>query len=191
MPAHAFRLVPFAVPGAPSGANAASLDIEITGTIALDAGTVNVTYRISGATDRVKYASASAQPARKHELWRTTCFELFLRSPASVEYWEVNLAPSRDWNVYRFTTYRSALQQEPDIADIMITTEVAPAGLTSVRATLPLPPSLVGQKLAVGISSVIQERSGEVHYFALRHGGTKPDFHDPAGFDIKLDPTSA
>ena len=184
-----FRLAPFNVPGTPAGNSAPT--IEITGSIALEAGSVNVTYRIDGATDQVKYAAAGAHPSRKDELWRTTCFELFMKSPSGTEYWEVNLAPSRDWNVYRFTAYRSALQPELRIADITIATEVAQTNLTSLRAALPLPPPLVGQQLAVGISSVIEDTAGNLHYFALRHGGAKPDFHDPAGFDIKLDPASA
>jgi hypothetical protein len=26
-----------------------------------------------------------------------------------------------------------------------------------------------------------------IHYYALRHAGAKPDFHDPASFTIALD----
>ena len=190
MRSHFFRLVPFAIPGVPIGTIPASLEIEITGTVALEAGALNVIYCISGATERVKYARAGTQPSRKNELWRTTCFELFMKVPAGSEYWEVNLAPSRDWNMYHFTGYRSALQQELLVTDINIATEVAQSRLVSLRATLPLPLSVVGQKLALGISSVIEDHDGNLHYFALRHCGIKPDFHDPAGFDITLDPSS-
>jgi len=188
---HDFRLVPFNVPGAPVGSNTPPLAIEITGTVVLDAGTVSVIYRISGATERVKFASTGTHPSRKNELWRTTCFELFVKLPAGPEYWEYNLASSRDWNAYRFSAYRSALQQEPHIADVTIATESSQANLSSLRATLPLPPPLLDQKLAIGISSVIEDRAGHLHYFALRHGGVKPDFHDPAGFVLSFDPASA
>ncbi len=181
MPAQFFRLVPFAL----------SLDVDITGTVALANDSLNVTYVIAGAAERIKFASASPQPSRKSELWRTTCFELFMKLPITTEYWEFNLAPSLDWNAYRFTNYRSALQQEAHIADIKIATEVANRNLTRLQATLPLPLRVVGQPLAIGISSVIEDREGNMHYFALRHAGIKPDFHDPAGFDIKIDPASA
>jgi hypothetical protein len=111
--------------------------------------------------------------------------------PERTEYWEYNLSPSRDWNVYRFTSYRGALRQEPQIADINVATETAQSRLTGLRAVLPLPASLVGHKLAIGISSVIEDTRGNMHYFALRHGGAKPDFHDPAGFVLNLNPVSA
>ena len=181
MPVKKFRLVPFALP----------LDIEITGTVALVNDALNVTYVIAGATERIKFASTSPQPSRKNELWRTTCFELFMKLPVAAEYWEFNLAPSLDWNAYRFTNYRSALQQEAHIADIKIATEVANRNLTRLQAMLPLPSRVIAQPLAIGISSVIEDHEGNMHYFALRHAGTKPDFHDPAGFDIKIDPASA
>ena len=188
MRSHFFRLVPFTVPGVPHGTLPASLEIEITGTIALEAAALDVIYCINGANERVKYAHAGAQPSRKNELWRTTCFELFMKLPGGSEYWEVNLAPSRDWNMYRFTGYRSTLQPELMVDNINIATEITPPRLVSLRATLPLPLSVVNQKLAIGISSVIEDGDGNLHYFALRHCGLKPDFHDPAGFDIILDP---
>ncbi len=191
MRAHFFRLVPFDAPGVPLRTTTPMLDIEITGTAAFDTSIVNVVYHINGATEHVKFNSTNAHPSRKNELWRTTCFELFLKVPTRAEYWEVNLAPSRDWNVYRFTDYRSTLQPELLITDISITTEVAQSRLASLSATLPLPLPVVGQQLIIGISSVIEDTAGNLYYFALQHSGVKPDFHDPAGFVLSFDPASA
>ena len=185
---HLFRLVPFATPAISISDIPPALDIAITGMLASGAGVLNVGYHLSGATERVKYHPVHTSPSRKNELWRTTCFELFIKKPGNPEYWEYNLGPSGDWNVYRFIGYRSALQQEPLVASISIETEIAQARLASLQATLALPPLLVGQKLAIGISSVIEDTAGNLHYFALRHGGLKPDFHDPAGFVLSLDP---
>lgn len=182
MRAHEFRLVPFQTP---------MFAIEITGSVAFQSGALSVTYRIGGAVEHVKYTGAAARPARKNELWRSTCFELFAKLPDSTEYWEYNLAPNGDWNAYRFTRYRGELHPEAQIADIKIATTSSPSGLASLSVKLPLPSPLLGRKLAIGISSVIEDRDGNVHYFALRHGGTKPDFHDPFGFLIEIDPASA
>ena len=191
MPTQFFRLVPFAYSGTSDSDIALPLDIEITGTVSLANDTLDVIYLIAGTTERIKFASASPRPSRKDELWRTTCFELFMKLPMATEYWEFNLAPSHDWNAYRFTNYRSALQQEAHVADTKIATELTNQNFTRLQATLPLPSRVLGQPLAIGISSVIEDREGNLHYFSLRHAGTKPDFHDPAGFDIKIDPTSA
>ncbi len=190
MQPHFFRLVPFGISGPGSDNIAAPLAIEISGTVTLEAGTLNVIYNLSGATERVKSAAAGARPSRQHDLWRSTCFELFVKTPTATEYWEYNLAPNRDWNVYHFTGYRSALQQEPQITAINITPALAHTRLASLHAALPLPPSLLARTLAVGISSVIEDAHGHLHYFALQHGG-KADFHDPANFVLSLDPASA
>lgn len=189
MHTHSFRLVPFVVQGGPICP--ATPAIEITGMLALEAGALSVLYDLSGAAEQVRYAAISAQPSRKNDLWRTTCFELFVKLPGGSEYWEYNLSPSRDWNAYHFTGYRSQLQPEVHVTGIDIVTEVAQARLASLQARLPLPPSLLNRKLAVGISSVIEDAEGNMHYFALRHSGVKPDFHDPAGFVLSLEPVSA
>lgn len=189
MHSHFFQLVPFAVPGQSNGESVAPPAIEITGSIALEASTVRVIYRLSGATGRIKFASTDeVKSVRKNELWRTTCFEMFMKPPARAAYWEYNLAPDGGWNVYHFTGYRSPLQPELQITEIELAPEIAQTDLVGLQAKLPLPAPLLGQKLAIGISAVIEARDGRLHYFALRHPAAKPDFHDPAGFDIHLDP---
>ena len=190
MHSHFFRLVPFTVPGRSKSEAIPPLAIEITGTVALETSTVSVIYQLTGATAQIKYASTGGaqQSLRKNELWRTTCFEVFMKLPGSAAYWEYNLAPDGGWNVYRFTGYRSALQPDLQITDIKLTAGIAQMGLAGLQAKLPLPAPLLGQKLAIGISAVVEDRDGHLHYFALRHAGDKPDFHDPAGFDINLDP---
>ncbi len=191
MHSHFFRLVPFTTPNRSKSESIPPPAIGIMGTITLEDSTVNVTYRLSGATGQIKYASTGgeAQSVRKNELWRTTCFEVFMKLPADAAYWEYNLAPDGGgWNVYRFTGYRSALQPELEITAIKLDPEIAQTGIAGLRAKLPLPAPLLGKKLAVGISAVIEDRDGRLHYFALRHAADKPDFHDPAGFDINLDP---
>lgn len=183
-----YRLLPFVSPDPAANNLGPALDIEITGTVLLDDDMLNVNYHLTGALDRVKFASPGTQPARKNELWRTTCFELFLKLPGRKNYWEYNLSPSRDWNVYHFKRYRGELQPELEIADISIAAEVAQRQLINLRAALPLSPLLADRRLAIGISSVIEDTAGNIHYYALQHGGAKPDFHDPASFVLSLDP---
>lgn len=178
MHAQPFRLIPF-------DANT-SCPVEITGTLIRDARALHVAFRISGAIEQVTFAPRNAAPARKNELWRNTCFELFAKRPDDTAYWEYNLAPSGDWNAYRFTHYRSPLQPEPQITDIQIETDIEHVRLTGVRAVLPLSPELIGHALTLGITSVIEDRTGAISYFALRHG-TKPDFHDASCFTFIID----
>lgn len=186
MNAQEFCLKPFRASATPDGHHTAP-DIEITGTVAVSSDSVNVTYLISGAHDRVKSAGVGSQPSRKNDLWRTTCFELFVKAPVGNPYWEYNLSPNGDWNIYRFTAYRSPLQQETHITDIAIATARARGHLTRLQAVLPLPPPLIGKPLAIGISSVIEDTAGNLFYFALQHNGDKPNFHDPSGFVLRFE----
>jgi hypothetical protein len=179
-----FRLVPFETP------STSALDLHISGTLARTADALQLAFALRGVVERVKFAAATAHASRKNELWRTTCFELFVKIPDDARYWEYNLAPSGDWNAYRLAGYRAGLQPETEVADINVETERAGSDLKGLRAALPLPATARNRRLAVGISSVIEDRSGAIHYFALRHGGAKPDFHDPASFTLALDPTT-
>jgi len=45
-------------------------------------------------------------PERTDGLWRTTCFELFLRRPGNDAYFEFNFSPAGRWAAYRFDGYR-------------------------------------------------------------------------------------
>lgn len=164
--------------------------IDISGSITLAHDRLLVRYTVSDPDGQVKFTPATAQPKRRDELWRTTCFEVFVKRRDFPEYWEFNLAPGGDWNLYRFTSYRSALQREAHVADIAIETMLNGSLLNGLESHLPLPPSLVGQQLEIGASSVIEDRAGNIHYYALRHLGAKPDFHDPSSFLIHLDPSS-
>ena len=52
---------------------------------------------------------------------------------------------------------------------------------------LPLPQGLsAAVPLQVGITSVIEERSGRLSYWALAHPGAEPDFHRREAFLLRL-----
>ena len=41
--------------------------------------------------------------------------------------------------------------------------------------------------LLVALAAVIEDRSGALSYWALRHAPGKPDFHHPQGFALQID----
>ena len=52
----------------------------------------------------------------------------------------------------------------------------------SARITVPCETDL-----AIGLAAVIEETSGTLSYWALRHAPGKPDFHHPDAFALALD----
>jgi len=148
-------------------------------------------------------ASARAEdpaPQRRDGLWQHTCFEAFLAPLGGESYWEVNLSPSGDWNVYRFAAYRSDQQLEQSYATLPFTLmgpRPAPPKAScqnpSVRVLLELdlccalPPVLAqAPELELGLTAVIEQVDGALSYWALNHPGPEPDFHDRRGWGLRL-----
>jgi hypothetical protein len=133
------------------------------------------------------------------ELWRHTCFELFIALEGQTAYYEFNFAPSRAWRAYAFRAYRDPYpasfqnQLRPPSVDVKVTNErlelTARVSLNGQMAKCwdpPLRPS--HSPLCLGISAVIEHRDGALSYWALRHPADKPDFHHADGFSLRLEP---
>lgn len=130
------------------------------------------------------------KPHRADELWKTTCFELFLKLPDDTRYWEYNFSPSSQWAAYSFDRYRlgmkaaALLTREPHIetrtqgAQFHLDAEIN-------LADIPAGP------LLVNLTAVIEEIDGTQSYWAVAHAPDKPDFHDPSCFTIVLVPPNA
>ncbi|MDZ7628512.1 MAG: DOMON-like domain-containing protein [Parvularculaceae bacterium] len=129
------------------------------------------------------HAPTSA-PARTDGLWRTTCFEAFIRPGAGEAYTELNFAPSTQWAAYRFDSYRSGMSNAIMRAPVIT---VAREG-RSFTLTAQIDTSGLGltPSARVGLSAVLEEKSGAKSYWALAHGGDKPDFHRAEGFIARL-----
>lgn len=122
-------------------------------------------------------------PERTDELWRTTCFELFLRPVGSQAYWEFNFSPSTRWAAYAFDGRRTGMR---DLAlgsapTISLTTE-AKRLVMDVSLVLPQLPD-IGE---IGLSAIIEDDAGRRSFWALAHPAGEPDFHDPACFAADL-----
>lgn len=122
---------------------------------------------------------------RQDELWRTTCFEMFLRPKGSDSYCEFNFSPSERWAAYDFETYREgmaerAMPREPDCA-LRLGQAMAIFDVAVPAAGVPYGGS------AMNLAAVIEEEGGQLSYWAIAHPEGKPDFHDPACFIGKLE----
>lgn len=126
-------------------------------------------------------------PARTDELWRSTCFEAFVRGPDGEAYVELNFAPSRQWAAYRLEGYRKGLQPAP-IPDPRIEVEAA-ADALRLQALVEL--DALAELAAdapwrLGLSAVIAAADGRIGYWALAHPPGRPDFHHADCFALEL-----
>ena len=147
--------------------------------------TLSLAFAADGAMAGVRVPSPAA-PGRADGLWRHTCFEGFVGRAASRAYCEFNFAPSGEWAAYPFRDYRDRETFDFDL-EPRITARAADDRL-QLEALVPLDACAFapGEVLRLGLAAVIEEQSGRLTYWAVRHPPGPPDFHHPDGFALQL-----
>jgi len=168
---------PLTVAGLQADARAVGERLEVTYALRADAALLRI--------------PAPSSALRRDELWRHTCFELFVMVAAyagaasSHNYTEYNFSPSTEWAAYRFAAYRQgpvALAAERVVPQISV--QRAPAGLDLI-ASINVPEAAAS--LRIGLCAVVEDRDGRLSYWALAHPDLqRPDFHDQRGFVLEV-----
>ena len=154
----------------------------LTGNVIIADGALRIEYHLSGLSGAVAFPSTSANPARRLQLWRHTCFELLwgpLRQPG---YWELNAAPAGHWNILSFTGYRRGLREELRVG-ARVTTCRRPDAF-SLFCILPAVALTGNGPYRLAPAAIIIHADGRRTFWAIRHPGEAPDFHHPASFAL-------
>jgi len=161
------------------------LNISITGTLQITHSHLSIQYFTSGDDIlEIRWPNTSQNPRFQDELWRNTCFELFIAPKHEPSYLEYNFSPSRHWAVYAFKTYRQRKALDY-IANININHRRA----NNERVTdinIVLQSEFQNTTLNIGVSAVIESNNGDLYYYALTHKGGSPDFHLRESFILEL-----
>lgn len=157
-----------------------SLQVQVD---AVSGDALRLRYTLEAHVARLRIPPPAA-PERTDELWRHTCFEAFISIADDSFYYELNLAPSSQWALYRFESYRKGmspveLARPPEIAvrgseyrlDLDATFRFD--DMPELRGVVPL---------HLALAAVIEAEDGQLSYWALKHPRGKPDFHRAAGF---------
>ena len=150
--------------------------------IGRDENWLRARWRVDGSQRMV--VPAFAGKGRTDDLWRTTCFELYLKPLGGEAYCELNLSPSERWNIYDFDGYREAMRERPFPHEPECTIRLG-STFAIFDAAIPVA-GLPRVDCAMGLSAILEEEGGVMSYWALTHPGGKPDFHSPACFAAKL-----
>ena len=145
-------------------------------------GGLSVDYLLDGDIERLRIPAP--RPARVAErLWHHTCCEIFVARRGANGYREFNLSPSGEWAAYDFTRYREGhLLDDAALAPGIVVRNGQ--GKLELSASIAIPD---WPELLVALAAVIEEKSGALSYWALRHAPGKPDFHHPCGFVLDLE----
>jgi hypothetical protein len=151
-------------------------------------GELKMTFRLDGDIPRI-LISPPGVPRIATDLWRHTCFETFIAVEGQPVYHEFNFAPSGEWAVYAFSGYRNGglLENEMMRPDIALRSDDIRLELDAVVRLDVLSAIHARASIRVGLSAVIEASDG-FSYWAIRHPGDKPDFHDADGFALLLEP---
>lgn len=174
-----FSLIPFPAPAIPA--------ITLGGRISLQNNLLDLRYLLMGSLDEVRFPSPSPKPSRRDELWKATCFEFFLAVRDEPGYWEFNMSPSGNWNVYRMDAYRRiGFREETNIPQLpfAIKRDLDRFSLDVAVDLVPLVQPK--QEIQIGITAVIQTQDGSETYWALAHPAPQADFHSRESFTLAL-----
>jgi hypothetical protein len=151
-------------------------------------GTLALEYSLAGSVTRVRVPQP--RPRRMADrLWAHTCCEAFLAQAGRPAYHEFNFAPSGEWMAHAFRVYRDGGPIADEALDPGIATRATTDALV-LHATIRLArlaPALAHAELRLALSAVIEDDTGALAYWALKHPPGRPDFHHPDAFALVLD----
>jgi hypothetical protein len=157
-----------------------SIEVEVTRP---GPTTLVFAYRAAGRIADLALAPPAA-PLFTDGLWRTTCFEAFLKPEDGEGYVELNFAPSSEWAAYGFGGYREGMTPLQIATPRIAALRGDAAFALDVAIDLEgLPPP---DPCRLALSAVIEAASGAKSYWALAHPEGRPDFHHDAGFAAML-----
>lgn len=154
-------------------------------------GTLAITFVLDADVARLRIPPPQTSRIASG-LWEHTCFEMFVALGQTPAYHEFNFAPSHEWALFAFHGYREiaplpAAAPAPEIVvrraaeQLELDAAVHLDCLSAAHATAPL---------RLALSAVIEDESGRLSSWALRHPAGKPDFHHAGAFALTIDAPS-
>jgi len=174
-----FSLIPFSIQE--------TLELEINGQVSRCGNTFYIQYMLDVNLETIVLPAWRLAPSRRDELWRMTCFEFFIAIKYKPQYWEYNISPSGDWNVYVMDGYRQlGMREETRIKRLPFELQKKSKSV-SLELAINLDPIIESKMpIEVGIASIIQRPNGQQTYWALVHPRPEADFHLREGFVLEF-----
>lgn len=146
----------------------------VTSSIIATAQGCDAEFRLDGHMSAIIMPRPAA-PARRDNLWQTTCFEIFWQPLGGTAYREFNLSPSGQWAAYDFDSFREGMRDAPvDAITLACSHHADGLVLTvSIAADLPAPAQ-------VALNAIVEHAGGTKQYWALAFPPGKPEFHSEA-----------
>jgi hypothetical protein len=144
--------------------------------------TLTLTWRLTGDMRRIVVPAFRGR-SRQDDLWKHSCFELFVRGEGD-SYYEFNFSPSGGWAAYRLASYRGEMTEAPGTPVLKhgFRAETGALGMVARLDLTGLPDLSLAAPLWIGLSAIIEDPAGKRSFWALAHPPGEPDFHNPVAF---------
>lgn len=161
---------------------------SISGALQWAGDILTAKYIVTGPMQNIRGLSPRGQTTERADgLWKTTCFEWFLKPHSGEAYWEANFSPTGAWNIYLLDGYRKNLLSEERVSNLPLTTEMLStewhlnAQIDFSKIAFP-----AGTNFKAHLSAVIETVDDQKSYWSLKHTQKQPDFHHPDHFILDL-----
>ncbi len=167
----------------PFSSENAPRDCRINALLSKEGASLKVAFEVTAIlTDLNILDLEPAKAQRKDKLWEHTCFEIFLAQKNEPNYWEFNLSPSGNWNVYSFTDYRKGMKPEILFDALPFDVKILSDRKLKLETAIDLRFIQEYSYLNVGLSAVIEPNDGVISYWSVDHPKDIPDFHARKGW---------
>ena len=137
--------------------------------------TIIINFKIEGEVDNYIFPLPSKQK-RGHELWKATCFELFLGYNNQTEYQEINISPLAEWNHYSFTNYRKDLKENLTELNPLIKTLKTKESY-SISFESDFEERIIKNKLIFNLAVILLDHQGTRHFYTINRKEKEVNFH--------------
>jgi len=149
-------------------------EIEIKASFETTDNTIKASFEITGDISNYIFNHPSRQ-TRKNELWKETCFELFLAHKNSSEYYEANISPSTEWNFYNFSDYKTDMKEKKDIYAPLISS-VKMVDKYSISFEFEF--NAIRSNLSFNLCVILLDKEGIRDFYSIHRKKENVDFHD-------------
>lgn len=143
-----------------------------------DGEELRVAFEFAGALEHLVVPEAPLDPSK---LWEHTCAELFVASEDG-RYVEWNFSPTGQATRFEFSAYR--VRSSASFDEAVETSVRRGEHALHLVASGPLLRG-VDRIARASLSAVVRAPDGVCSYWALKHPGSEPDFHDIRGFTLE------
>jgi len=152
-------------------------EIEVEASLEINEKKITVEYKICGELKNYHIERISKKQ-RANELWKATCLELFISPKRDLNYWELNISPSKKWNVYAFDSYKKNMREEMRISSPILKIDSKERYyFISCEFNLQIE-NLHLEQSRFNLAVILLDTHGMRHFYTINKKESVVDFHD-------------